>query len=454
MVLIDFVLDRQQLSFQHPSPKLEKRGVSSIRIHQRFHLISLGFSILVVIVLTIGGGRTLHRQQCETAELHAQCAVNELLNHAGHFLSLRLHDKNFPEFEKLCAEIVRNDRLLTATAVYDDKWRLLFKTSGGGFTANTKIISDDFFEKTVVKTLNTWFAAQPVMSLEKKISGYVVVFINEEAVLRNTADCVARLMVSSFILLSIMLIIQNRLFRSSVGTPLAELIHTADTLDIDSGEQLAILRRKSDASDLGRVYGTFYRLLERLFDARNELVKQNERLESIVRMRTERLERVNAVLANDIKRRVELEHKLLSQASTDFLTGLLNRHSFEIHLRDLIFHAKLHNWCIAVLFVDLDQFKTINDTMGHSIGDKLLVHVARSLSSCIRKTDIAARLGGDEFVIVLSDLPENPGMRPKLRKKFSRCWLSLSFLTKKNCMPLYQSASAFFPRMEKPRKVF
>jgi diguanylate cyclase (GGDEF)-like protein len=97
--------------------------------------------------------------------------------------------------------------------------------------------------------------------------------------------------------------------------------------------------------------------------------------------------------------------ELLRISRTDQLTGLPNRAVFNEQL-DLSIKSAHHNRCqCAVLFIDLDRFKIINDTWGHAAGDALLVEVAARLRDSVRKSDVIARVGGDEFVVILNEVP-------------------------------------------------
>ena len=103
----------------------------------------------------------------------------------------------------------------------------------------------------------------------------------------------------------------------------------------------------------------------------------------------------------DITERKQAEDRMRHIAQTDALTGLPNRMALLLRLAQLLPDARRHNWKVAMMFLDLDRFKMINDTLGHQVGDELLREVACRLSKLVRETDFVARLGGDEFVIIL-----------------------------------------------------
>jgi len=102
--------------------------------------------------------------------------------------------------------------------------------------------------------------------------------------------------------------------------------------------------------------------------------------------------------------RQNTEAQLSFVATHDQLTGLANRYLFHEHLSHSISVAKRRNSCFGLLFLDLDQFKRINDSLGHDVGDLLIIEVANRIRNAVRLTDIVARMGGDEFTILLEEI--------------------------------------------------
>jgi len=133
-----------------------------------------------------------------------------------------------------------------------------------------------------------------------------------------------------------------------------------------------------------------------LIATQNTLRCANEALESRVAERTAALQDAN-------RRKDEFLAQLEYRASHDALTGLLNRSALHDALSRLIAHANRTDEPLVVLYLDLDRFKVVNDSLGHASGDKLLMCVADRLKACVRQSDVVARLGGDEFAVVLAD---------------------------------------------------
>ncbi|MGN6388533.1 MAG: EAL domain-containing protein [Burkholderiaceae bacterium] len=111
------------------------------------------------------------------------------------------------------------------------------------------------------------------------------------------------------------------------------------------------------------------------------------------------------MVLHDVSHERQLKHRLSWQASHDALTGLLNRTEFESRVGDALAVAKHDGGCHALLYIDLDQFKVVNDTCGHHAGDELLRQLSTLLQSHIRDSDILARLGGDELGVLLRNCP-------------------------------------------------
>ena len=146
-----------------------------------------------------------------------------------------------------------------------------------------------------------------------------------------------------------------------------------------------------------RAHGILHDQAERLEAARSTLEIQ-------VDARTQELRRTNRQLEGEVAERRQAESKLNYLAYHDPLTGLANRRYFLERLEASLNDAAEKNSRLAILFIDLDQFKQVNDSLGHGVGDELLVSVAAALCEHVRLIDMIARLGGDEFICVMESV--------------------------------------------------
>ena len=134
------------------------------------------------------------------------------------------------------------------------------------------------------------------------------------------------------------------------------------------------------------------RMREQLQQSNEELLRSNQSLETRVQERTRQLQQANS--------------KLQFQAHYDGLTGLANRALLTEQLAVILGNAKREENYVALLFLDLDGFKPVNDKYGHDVGDQMLQKLSQRIITSIRSADLAARIGGDEFIIVLSNIQE------------------------------------------------
>jgi len=138
--------------------------------------------------------------------------------------------------------------------------------------------------------------------------------------------------------------------------------------------------------------------------AEEALLRAHDELEQRVVERTSELVSTNVQLQEEIFERMRAEQRVWHIAHHDALTGLPNRSLLHDRFDHALVQAARSGQRLAVMFIDLDRFKSINDTLGHDVGDKLLQYVAERLRSVVRAVDTVARLGGDEFVVVLHEI--------------------------------------------------
>jgi len=148
-----------------------------------------------------------------------------------------------------------------------------------------------------------------------------------------------------------------------------------------------------------------------------DALMQSEQIEEKVQECVDDLHAVNTALAQEVTERKRLEQKLSDSkaqeerarylAYHDVTTGLANRALFNERLDHALIQAERHAWSLAVMYMDLDKFKSINDTYGHHVGDKVLQIVGERIQACIRAEDTISRIGGDEFLCLLLEVKDD-----------------------------------------------
>lgn len=152
-----------------------------------------------------------------------------------------------------------------------------------------------------------------------------------------------------------------------------------------------------------------------------DALRRSERdLENLVGDRVQELAKLNRALEVEVRVRRHAEDMLRNLAHHDPLTGLPNRTLLKDRFESALASAKRREHSLAILLVDLDNLKSINDTYGHDAGDDLLVGVANAMKTLVRGMDTVARTGGDEFVVLLTDLQDGSGAQEVARKVIQR----------------------------------
>ena len=173
-----------------------------------------------------------------------------------------------------------------------------------------------------------------------------------------------------------------------VTYPVLSLAETAR--QISNSQNYSLRAEKLSKDEVGLLTDDFNEMLNQIETRDYELRIIQGQLEQKVQKRTRKFK--------------ELAETMRHQAFHDSLTGLANRKNFDDRLKETALHIDRHGGQFAVLFLDLDRFKLVNDTLGHSAGDRLLIEVASRLRESLRSTDLLARFGGDEFAVLLTDI--------------------------------------------------
>ena len=184
-----------------------------------------------------------------------------------------------------------------------------------------------------------------------------------------------------------------------ITAPLMRLSSIARRISTERNYSLRVQGEGRD--ELGTLIIDFNTMLDEIETRDAKLKRHKEELEERVAHRTRELETANQQLATSRDEAEKVAQRMEYHAHHDALTGLPNRVLLNDRIRTELAHARRDQVMLAILFLDLDRFKIINDSLGHATGDQLLRRVSQRLQGCLRSDDTVARLGGDEFMVLL-----------------------------------------------------
>jgi diguanylate cyclase (GGDEF)-like protein len=233
---------------------------------------------------------------------------------------------------------------------------------------------------------------------EGELIGYIYLRSDMEAVHQRLMWFMGIVVVVLLVSLLITFVLSAHLQRI-ITTPLLRLSAIARRVSTEKNYSVRVIGEGKD--ELGNLITDFNTMLDEIQSRDNELRKYRLKLEESVTKRTRELEKANALLEQSKQQAESVASRMEYHAHHDALTGLPNRILLNDRIISELAHARRQQTNAALLFLDLDRFKIINDSLGHAIGDQLLRAIARRLNNCVREEDTVARLGGDEFMVLL-----------------------------------------------------
>jgi diguanylate cyclase (GGDEF)-like protein len=240
-----------------------------------------------------------------------------------------------------------------------------------------------------------WYAS---IDMDQQTLGYILIATDTQS-LQTQQERYALIIMMVFIVSLMLAYILNWHMQKRLTTPITQLINlVSDVAQERQYDKRLPLDRNDELGDLFRGVNL---MLDTIEQHKTQLQGDSARLENLVTLRTEQLQQHSDRLESVVKIRTE---QLYLRANYDALTQLPNRHLLTDRLSHAIVKARRGSSMLVLMFLDLNRFKIINDSLGHSVGDQLLSHVADKLTSVIREADSVARWGGDEFVILLEHI--------------------------------------------------
>ncbi|WP_321323059.1 diguanylate cyclase [Thiomicrorhabdus sp.] len=287
-------------------------------------------------------------------------------------------------------------------AVLDDQARPVFYDSQGKLSKPTEtgLGSSSLFGHTFPITYNGPAFKEP------QYLGQVTLYSNERLVFERVKYGFFLILINSVVKTFALWLIIFYFIKRYLGKPLNEFTDKIKNQDINEPKPITLELPWSDKNEIQILKGSYNQMIEELNTKQQALVTLNAELDQMVKVRTHQLEK-----AKD-------EAEVL--ASTDMLTNLKTRRAFFEIGNHLFNEATRTGDHLSMIMMDIDHFKTINDTYGHSAGDKVLATFAQTISSLVRTSDLTGRIGGEEFALILARTDEQGAkqLAEKIRQAF------------------------------------
>jgi len=367
-------------------------------------LFSIGLALITFILISLFSSEINSRYHDLFIERGAH-AVNELLLKTERLLELGLHPHELAGYDIMLNETIKKTEGILYLAFLDSESKHYFQA---GVMPNDLSQLSYFPVKPISLEHNNEFIIQSAIATHFPNGGSIVAVLDDGLIEQKTLEFVGTtllyaILVSFIAILSVMLYLRN-----NFGSPLKRLVSRIQRVDLNDAQQKKdLLSLRHD--EIGVVARTFDAMLNRLSlnqaylaKTNKELIMLTHELEDRVEQRTQELEEAN--------------RQLQSLAHVDVLTGLLNRHCLEEVLQPRFANAKRNNHLFAILMMDLDRFKAINDNHGHAAGDRALAVIGERIRSTLRYGDRVFRYGGDEFVFIFEDYADNTALITILEK--------------------------------------
>ncbi|MCW8998823.1 MAG: diguanylate cyclase, partial [Kangiellaceae bacterium] len=328
---------------------------------------------IIMLTLALIGGFILFVIEANSNSLKLGTAQNQAML-VGEKAKVALRSFNNEQADQLAASFGKSPSVNTAA---------IFQTNGSvlGYYARTPglpLPEADLSQQLIVSD-DEYIINQPITD-GGKLLGYVYVKHNKDQLLPVNLETWAFIGIL-LVVMSVLSIFAAGQFQKLLTHPIRRMVSHINNI-YKTGNFEKRLKPRSD-DEVGRLIKGFNQMLDAVQERENDLTMHGKQLQRLVEVRTE---------------------QLYQKAHFDSLTGLPNRYLLVDRLHQAISKSSRSKSILALLFLDLDRFKVINDNLGHQNGDQLLKEVAKRLSKVSRQGDTVARLGGDEFVFLLENL--------------------------------------------------